>query len=157
MGNALNYSVKITNIEDNANADLLASEVKSLYESNADTNVLSDAEANTLTNIPYNTYTAPTLLNGWVNYGGDYSTAGYMKDENGNVFIRGLVRYGTISTTLPMFYLPVGYRPSRKIIRAIVTSPNVMGRLDIAPDGAVIPNAGSNAWFSIEVNFKAEQ
>lgn len=162
MGNSLNNAIKFSTIEDAASTDQTSVEVKSLYESNSNTNVYNDSEKSILDSIPHTTYIAPTMGNGWVNYSVDeatgYAHAGYMKDENGNVFIKGLIKSGTISTTLPIFTLPVGYRPSRKIIRAVVCpTASGMGRLDIAADGGVIPNAGANGYFSIEVNFKAEQ
>jgi len=137
MGNAQDYALKIQTLENGATADLLNSEVKSLYESNANANEFSDSEEAVLDGIPYSTYTYPSLSNGWVNYTSlgestGYAHASYMKDENGTVFIKGLIKNGTISTTLKIFTLPVGYRPSRKIIRAITCSYNTMGRLDIA-------------------------
>lgn len=161
MGNAQDYAAKVASLETNASADLTNSEVKTKYEANADTNNITDAEKTKLEGIPYSAYTYPSSLsNGWVNYSADetgYAHASYMKDENGTVFIKGLIKNGTISTTLKIFTLPVGYRPIAKIIRAVTTNPNVMGRLDIASNGDVIPNAGSNVWFSIECSFKAEQ
>jgi hypothetical protein len=53
---------------------------------------------------------APTLLNGWVNYGGVYEPAGYTK-KNGFGFIRGLVKDGTPGWTTPIFTLPSTHYP----------------------------------------------
>lgn len=162
MGNAQDYAAKVASLETNASADLSNSEVKTLLESNSDANELSDDEKAILDGIPKTIYTYVTLSNGWVNYSvaqtSGYAHASYMKDENGTVFLKGLVKNGTISTSLPMFTLPVGFRPSRKIIYAVwCSSASKLGRLDIGNDGKVIPNAGSNGYFSIECSFKAEQ
>lgn len=55
---------------------------------------------------------APTLLNGWTNAnnGNDYN-AGYYKDANGFVWLRGNITSGTTSAFAAFFTLPVGYRP----------------------------------------------
>lgn len=51
---------------------------------------------------------APTLLNGWVNYGiGPWDLAGYKKD-NGIVYLTGLIKSGASGD--PICVLPVGYR-----------------------------------------------
>lgn len=54
---------------------------------------------------------APTLLNGWVNYGGGLATAGYRKDTHGYVRIKGNIKNGTTATNTVLFTLPEGYRP----------------------------------------------
>lgn len=59
---------------------------------------------------PHETWKTPTLLNSWVNYNTTtYVGAGYYRDRNGTVWIRGLVAGGASGTTI--FTLPVGYRP----------------------------------------------
>ena len=52
---------------------------------------------------------APTLLNSWVNAGGAFETAGYLKDPLGFVHLKGVVQSGTSGTAV--FVLPTGYRP----------------------------------------------
>ena len=154
---AIENITKINSVEPNSKDDLTDLEIKTLYESNANTNAFTDAD-NTAVNAIVTTnpaYTAPTLGNGWVNYGGSFDTAGYMKDMSGTVFLKGLIKNGTINTVA--FTLPAGYRPSRRIIRAVIDGANAMGRLDITNTGQVIPNAGSTAYFSIDISFPAEQ
>lgn len=53
---------------------------------------------------------APTLINTWANSGGSYADAGYWKDPNGNVHLRGAVTGGTAGSVA--FVLPAGYRPA---------------------------------------------
>src|SRR6185503_16833275 len=56
---------------------------------------------------------APTLLNGWAQYtdvNGPRSPPGYLLDAKGTVYLRGMMKNGTINT--PFFQLPAGYRPA---------------------------------------------
>lgn len=156
MGRALDNAIKFNTVEDNASADFTASEIKTAYEANADTNPFTDTHEAILADIGESvTWTNATLLNGWVEYGTSWGVAGYYKDPSGTVYIRGLVKSGTIGSS-PIFILPVGYRPvGRKILCA--SSNNGHGRLDITNDGQVLPVSGSNTWYSISCCFKAEQ
>lgn len=53
------------------------------------------------------TWLAMTLINDWVNYGGNTAPAEYYKDEGGTVHIRGYIKDGTG----PIFWVaPPGYR-----------------------------------------------
>ena len=57
------------------------------------------------------TFTAPTLLNSWVNFDGGFAPAGYIKHANGLVEVRGLIKDGTTTLGDVLFNLPVGFRP----------------------------------------------
>lgn len=59
---------------------------------------------------PY-TWTAPPLLNGWVNYGGVYAPAGYTLLSNGRAVTQGLVKSGTLTDGTPIFNLPASLTP----------------------------------------------
>ncbi len=99
-------------------------------------------------------WVVPTLANSWVNYGSVYSTAGYRRDANGVVHLRGLLRYGTIGN--PMFTLPAGYRPTSSGLFAVVVNVGggalQAGRLDISSNGQVVPHISnpSNGFFSLD-------
>lgn len=103
-------------------------------------------------------WTAPTLQNGWVNYGGNYSTAGYRKLSSGQVELKGLVRDGTTSFDTVIFTLPVGYRPMAQRLCPSVANNNI-GRVDVKPNGDVIVGyMGAAGWLTLEgVRFFAEQ
>ena len=96
----------------------------------------------------------PTFQNGWVNYGTPFGYARYRKINN-VVHIEGLIKSGTISTSLPCFILPEGMRPQHRLLKATFSS-NGAGRLDIDTNGYVIPHDGSNAWYSVWCSFVAE-
>lgn len=103
-------------------------------------------------------WTAPTLANSWVDYGGGYETAGYRRDPGGIVRLKGVVKNGTAAATL--FTLPVGYRPDEVAIYIVKgrTSGGTYGdaRVDVDPSGAVslsanagISPGGAAAWVSL--------
>lgn len=94
-------------------------------------------------------WTAVIFQNGWVNYAPPYATAGYRKDSNGIVHIRGLVKSGAIGT--PIFTLPPGYRSPFEQGYACVSQPNAFCRVDVKLDGAVIPQSGNNGYVFLDV------
>ncbi|MGD6956463.1 phage tail spike protein [Rossellomorea aquimaris] len=94
-------------------------------------------------------------LNGWVDYGAEYTPAAYTKNADGYVHLRGMLKSGTIGSALGR--LPVGCRPYKKEIFTGVSSGNVATRIDIGVDGYITPQNGSNSWVSISsISFKAE-
>ncbi|WP_188048654.1 phage tail spike protein [Bacillus sp. CH30_1T] len=94
-------------------------------------------------------------LNGWVDYGAEYTPAAYTKTADGYVHLRGMLKSGTIGSALGR--LPVGCRPYKKEIFIGVSSGNVATRIDIGVDGYITPQNGSNSWVSISgISFKAE-
>ncbi|MEB4593419.1 hypothetical protein VSS37_20750 [Candidatus Thiothrix sp. Deng01] len=104
--------------------------------------------------ITQENWVAPTLLNGWVNYGGGFNDAGYFKDSFGIVHLRGLVKSG--QTQKAIFNLPNGYRPARRELHAACTNPDSIGRIDIATNGDVIMQTGNNGWISLDgITFQA--
>lgn len=92
-------------------------------------------------------YTAMTLANGWVNYGGGYSAAGYMKDSTGFVVCKGLVMNGTANHVAT---LPVGYRPPERVM-ITTSSNNAWGRVDVRTDGVIEAVNYNAAWLSLEM------
>lgn len=98
---------------------------------------------------------APTLLNGWINFGSPQSTAAYYKDDFGIVHLKGVLKSGSIGFSL--FNLPVGYRPSEYINFAVISN-NAIGKVAITPTGDVNSSVGSNANFPIDgIAFRSEQ
>jgi hypothetical protein len=93
-------------------------------------------------------WTAPTLKNGWVNSATTGAPPiGYTKLANGLVRIRGLGASGTLGQ--PAFTLPAGLRPKYQLLFDRMSN-NAFGRLDVRTNGDVVPQAGSNAWFSFD-------
>ncbi|WP_420574451.1 hypothetical protein [Kordia sp.] len=90
------------------------------------------------------------LQNGIQNYSiGSYGNAKYRK-KDGVVYIEGLVRNGTpTGSQTQIFTLPVGYRPSTRLILSTIVSGNVMRRIDISQTGQVICYDYNTTWTSI--------
>jgi hypothetical protein len=104
---------------------------------------------------PDSDWIVPTLLNSWVNYDPTFNEAGYYKDANGFVHLRGMVKNG--SSTI--FTLPSGYRvKAGSRIWLMTTQGNSgLGRVDIYPNGNVLYISGGNGWLSLDgLIFKAE-
>lgn len=102
-----------------------------------------------ITRLAFPVFTAPTLLNSWVNYGAPDQVAGYTL-HLGLVRLRGTVKDGTVGVTI--FTLPAGYRPAADERRATVAN-NAFGHLLIEADGDVILVAGSNGYVSLNCCF----
>jgi len=101
----------------------------------------------------------PTLLNSWVYFGAPYSTPAYYIDPFGRVFLKGLIKNGTLTDAA--FQLPAGYRPNEYLINSTVSFDGVnivVSRVDVDISGNVIPYFGGNTWFSLNgVSFLAQQ
>lgn len=100
-------------------------------------------------------YVAPTLLNGWKEWGDGYNPAGYMLDGLGFVHLRGLIKLGTMHS--PAFQLPPGFRPAYDEYMATIAC-HAFAAVTTTSAGNVIPREGVNTWFSLDgITFKAAQ
>lgn len=99
----------------------------------------------------------PAFANSWQNYGAPFNTAGFWKDSNGVVHLRGLINLGTLAAAV--FTFPVGYRPpGQEILMAVSNAGGA--RIDITTAGVLIVNnyfaGGTNAFVSLDgLTFKA--
>ncbi len=102
-------------------------------------------------------WTAPTLLNSWVNYGGDEETAGYRKNSENWVIIKGTVKSGTVTPGTAIFNIPAGYRPLKNHIFAQDCS-GAFGAVSVALNGNVFVSvAAANTLLTINCVYLAEQ
>lgn len=100
-------------------------------------------------------FITPTLLNSWVEFSA-FNTTGYYKDPYGIVRIKGLVKDGVVGAATPIFTLPVGYRPSALVIIPAVGGSNTFARLNVAVNGDVSVEVGSNVFMSLDsISFRA--
>lgn len=96
------------------------------------------------------TWIAPTLQNSWINYGGSWAEAGYIKSPDGIVALQGLIKSGTVTSGTTIATLPSGYRPAETIICDVTTNPNAYARIDVLPSGAIITReAVTNGYLSL--------
>jgi hypothetical protein len=101
--------------------------------------------------VPDPTWTAVTYTNSWADYDATtYNGGGFRIDDEGRVYLRGLIRSGTLNTS--GFTLPTGYRPSRRCVFVCISN-NAIGRIDVYADGTVVigqDSIGSNVYFTLE-------
>lgn len=105
-----------------------------------------------------------TLTSPWANYNAVHSTAlyenaGFLKEKDNEVRLRGLVAGGANGSGI--FILPVGYRPMRGVqggpIYSIVDGTNTGHRVDVLMDGTVSAQSiSNNAFVSLSgITFRA--
>lgn len=100
-------------------------------------------------NVAQEAWITPTLLNGWVAY--DTRTAKYKKSTFGRIYLKGIVKTGTIGTAI--FTLPTWYRPDEALTYAIPSN-GLFGYVTVNIDGTVICTVGSNVSISLSgINF----
>lgn len=101
----------------------------------------------------------PTLLNGWVLSSNGVFPAQYSKDDNGIVYINGIVNGGATDTII--FTLPIGFRPkTTHRISAVMNSGTIysVAIMDIKPNGNVsVAFSGTAAHVPLHCSFPAEQ
>lgn len=115
------------------------------------------ANKRTLVTIPGGdtAWTAPTLLNSWANFGSVFNPAGYRKDSNGFVHLRGLIKNGTTTAGTPIFALPAGYRPAFTNIFSTVSN-DLFGEVRVGGAGdstgynLYCSGPVSNVWLSLD-------
>jgi hypothetical protein len=80
----------------------------------------------------------------WQNSGGSFTPAGYYRDSQNRVYLRGLVSWNPgvfVPEYVPVFVLPPGYRPSHELVLTTLdndTRGSYLVRLDILPDGRIM-------------------
>lgn len=102
---------------------------------------------------PAQQWTAPTFSADWVDFGGAQTPTGYRIDESGRVYLRGLIKSGTVGGAA--FTLPTGYRPGNQQIFATASN-DLYGQVSVGDDGVVTVSVGSNTWVSLDgISFDA--
>lgn len=89
---------------------------------------------------------APALINSWANAEAPFAPAGYRKDNNGRVWLRGLLLVGTADTVA--FQLPAGFRPAfNSDFPTISGNNNAAGRVRVFRGGNVNITQGTGGSF----------
>jgi hypothetical protein len=132
----------LTNPEMDGNLSLLAQTLDNLIAGTTQAGDAAELAGETkaeLLALP--SWIAPTLINGYTNYGNGYRAAGYLKDRNGRVKLRGAVTGGSGSMARP-FTLPGGYVPTGSLIVPFAYfngSLWTIGDISIASNGYIEP------------------
>lgn len=95
-------------------------------------------------------YNGMAYGNGWASYGGGYADLQFGKRPDGLVYVKGLVKSGTMGQ--PIARLPEGYRPPHQLLFS-ANSNDAPASLGVYADGNIVPRTGTNVWFSINVLF----
>lgn len=133
--------------------DLGLGDVDNTSDANKPVSTAQQTALNAKADKALENWIAPSLLNSWVDYGGNFNPSGYYKDAFGIVHLRGFIYGGTMNASA--FILPEGYRPAYEE-RHVVISNNAAGSLKIAANGNVYPWVGSAANFSLDgITFRA--
>ena len=102
------------------------------------------------------TWTPIAFQNNWYNYQNSFAPASYTKTSAGVVMLKGLVQNAASLTSgnARIGILPVGYRPSERLIFQTTTNPNVASRVDIDTDGSILLVVGDTGWVALDqINF----
>ena len=137
--------------------DVDADKVDGLHASEIDADKLDGQHGSAYALATQEEWTAPSFLNGWVDYGSPFEPAGYFKDTLGILHLRGFIKSGTIG--LPAFILPVGCRPAYEAFYGTASN-DAFGQcviqMSTGDEGKVIPYIGNNTWFSLAgITFRA--
>ncbi len=84
------------------------------------------------------TWTAPSLLNGWANFGAGYEVCQFRKTSAGLVIVEGMLTAAAASA-VTVFTLPVGYRPAAQLtVLSLInlSSSPIPGAINILANGA---------------------
>jgi hypothetical protein len=106
-------------------------------------------------------WTAVSFLNSWSDFDATtYDTAGYYKDVNGNVHLKGLIKPGTVTDGTAIFsaFVP-GYQPNKTQIFTIGAS-NGTAKLTIEATGSTIISSvpAAATWLSLSgIVFRADK
>lgn len=91
------------------------------------------------------------FLNGYSNFLGTYSTAGYTRTTAGVVMLKGMIKKSSaVAAGDVIGNVPVGSRPSGILIFQTSTNANIASRVDVYPNGDVIIQGGDAGWISLE-------
>lgn len=118
----------------------------------------SDLNATTITRVTsltgyttvstvQNNWQTLSLANGWVAWGVGHVTPRYRR--NGVIVeVQGLAKNGPIGGDIGS--LPVGYRPTGGTLIFTALTGAGLGRVDVMTNGAIVPQGGSNDYFSLD-------
>jgi hypothetical protein len=118
--------------------------------------IVGTSDTQTLTNktITPESWASVSFQNSWSDFSSDLTSCQYMKTPDGFVHIKGVVTGGTVADNTPIFTLPTGYRPPKRMVFCVMSN-GAVGRVDIYTTGVVCVLVGSNIYLSLDgINFR---
>jgi hypothetical protein len=94
----------------------------------------------TWTQLPYETP--------WTRYATSYADGGYLKLNTGIVVLKGLVKGGAEGSVIAQ--LPEGYRPDERMVFETSTFSNIVGRVDVHPNGNIVAVRSDPDWIGLD-------
>lgn len=97
----------------------------------------------------------PSLLSDWTVFDstppgtGGYSTPAYTKTSADVVVLKGVIKDGNTDLDSVIMRLPIGYRPTHRLIFQTDTVGNA-SRVDIMPNGDVLVNRANSGWLVLD-------
>lgn len=93
-----------------------------------------------------------TMANGWIDYGGTYPAMSWKFAGDGSIHLRGLVKNGTLSTSVPVYSFDPSVGPEAECIY-ITKSGAGTARIDTRTNGDLLimalDNGATNGWVSL--------
>ena len=90
------------------------------------------------------------MQRGWQHYGGEDRDVEFKKDANGKICIRGSCKSGSGSPGT-LFYLPEGYRPTKKVYFTGIHGSGSFFYGAISPNGSVFNSQSVNTgWVCLD-------
>lgn len=109
---------------------------------------------------------APTFGSPWLNYGGGWGPARYMRDAAGVVHLQGLIQAPVNGAGVAVFTLPEGFRPGVPLVFETIRVEGGVyqhAQFEVHPSGAVIEyntvtnDSGITQWCTLSgISFPAE-
>ncbi len=141
---AYDHSQTTGNPHGTTKADLGLGNVDNTSDANKPVSTAQQAALNAKANSAQSAWVAPTLAGAWLNFGGSYEAAGYLKDNFGFLHLKGLVKSGTGV----IFNLPVGFRPSEEKIFASIGN-GTLADVRVGTNGDVSLYSGNSSYLSL--------
>jgi hypothetical protein len=79
----------------------------------------------------------PAFQNAWTNFGGGRATAGFFKDQQNIVYLKGSITGGSNGTTA--FTLPAGYRPAATLLLPVASGSGLIVTATLDSSGGLSP------------------
>lgn len=110
----------------------------------------SGSSAQTTNTIAIPLWYTPALMHEWDVFDpSEYSTPAYTKTTADVVVLKGVIAGGDTAAGTPIMTLPIGYRPSHRLIFQTDTA-GVASRVDILPNGDVMVNWAESDWLILD-------
>ena len=149
-GTSTNVSVNAQTLSYNVNAGQGNTVTMRVAARNA-----TGSSAQTVSTVTIPLWYTPGLLSDWRVFDsttpgtGGYSTPAYTKTSADVVVLKGVIKNGNTALDSVIMRLPVGYRPTHRLIFQTDTGGQA-SRVDVMPNGDVLVNRANSSWLVLD-------